>query len=212
MHARRAVPSRGFPAAPGGGVGLSGVEEGTLPGVPFMPFPGDDQVRLIVQRISDEEWRLVESLRYEGSTDRWTVPAGFETDFASVPRAAVWLAPRFGVYTLAAVLHDWFCREGIAAGVISAVDADGVFRRVLGELGTPRLLRWMMYAGVRWSALSQPHRRAGWWRTAPQVLGLTVAALPIVGPPALAILVGLRVYAAFERVVSGRGSRLTAST
>jgi Protein of unknown function (DUF1353) len=172
--------------------------------MPFLPVMGEDQVRLRVERVSDEEWMLLGPLRYEGNTDRWTVPIGFRTDFASVPRAAVWLVPRFGVYTYAAVLHDYFCRVGIHAGAISAVDADGVFRRVLGELGTPTFLRWLIWCGVRWSARTQEHRRAGWWRTAPQVLGLTLAALPIVGPPALVILAALRVYAAVEQLVGRR--------
>lgn len=157
---------------------------------------------LVVRRLSAETWELAAPLVYRGDRDVWTVPAGFVTDFASVPRVVTWLIPRFGRYTLAAVLHDWLCGPGIRGGVISPVDTDGVFRRVLRELGVPVVQRWLMWAGVRWSALTQPHRRAGWRATAPAVLGLSLAALPIVVPAGLGVLLGLALYGLAEQVAS----------
>lgn len=38
-----------------------------------------------------------------------TVPAGFSTDFASVPKLAQAIYPPMGYYGNAAVLHDWLC-------------------------------------------------------------------------------------------------------
>jgi hypothetical protein len=61
-----------------------------------MPFAGDG---VVVRRLDDENWALVRPLVYRGNTDTFTVPGDFVTDFASVPRIAVWLIPRFGRYT-----------------------------------------------------------------------------------------------------------------
>ncbi|MQA36128.1 DUF1353 domain-containing protein [Modestobacter roseus] len=164
-----------------------------------MPF---DPPPLTVRRTEDQCWEVVEPLVYRGRRDLFVVPAGFETDFASVPRVAVWLFPRFGRYTLAAVLHDWLVAEGLGAGVVGPRDADGIFRRVLREVGVPPVRRWLMWTGVRWSALLNPARRAGWWRDAPRVLALSVLAAPLVVPPGALIALALGVYTAVETVVT----------
>lgn len=174
-----------------------------------MTFLGGGAVT--VRRLDDERWELVAPIIYRGKIDTFVVPAGFVTDFASVPRVAVWLIPRFGRYTPAAILHDWLCGPGIRGGLIAPVDADGVFRRVMRELGVPTVQRWLMWTGVRWSATTQAHRRPGWWSTAPATIGISLAALPMVAPAGVAILLGLAVYTVAERVVTGgrRGGELT---
>ena len=164
-----------------------------------MPF---DSPTLSVRRSSDELWEVLEPLVYRGRRDTFVVPAGFRTDFASVPRIAVWLFPRFGRYTLAAVLHDWLTTVGLATRVIDSRDADGVFRRVMAELDVPPVRRWLMWTGVRWAALANPLRRPGWWWDAPRVLALSVLAAPVVVPPALVISAALAVYAVVESAVS----------
>jgi uncharacterized protein DUF1353 len=164
-----------------------------------VPF---DSPTITVRRASDEWWEVLEPLVYHGNRDTFVVPAGFLTDFASVPRVVVWLFPRVGRYTLAAVLHDWLTSVGLQTGVIDSRDADGVFRRVMAELQVPPVRRWLMWAGVRWGALVTPLRRPGWLRDAPRVLVLSVLAAPIVVPPALVISVALGVYTAVEAVVT----------
>ena len=57
----------------------------------------------------------------------------------------MWLIPRYGVYTKAAILHDYLCERH----PVSRRDADGIFRRALRELGVSVLRRWMMWAAVR---------------------------------------------------------------
>jgi hypothetical protein len=164
--------------------------------VPFVSPP------LTVRRATDQLWEVVEPQVYRGARDTFVVPAGFRTDFASVPRVLVWLFPRFGRYTLAAVLHDWLVTVGISSGAVSSRDADGLFRRVLREEAVPPVRRWLMWTGVRWGALINPRRRAGWWRDAPRVLVLSVLAAPIVVPPSLVITAALTVYAAVESAVT----------
>ena len=164
-----------------------------------MPF---DSPPLTVRRATDQLWEVVAPLVYHGNRDTFVVPAGFRTDFASVPRVVVWLIPRFGRYTMAAVLHDWLVTAGIAGGAVSSRDADGLFRRVLHEEGVPPVRRWLMWTGVRWGALTTPGRRPGWWRDAPRVLALSVLAAPLVAPPALVITAALAAYTAVESVVT----------
>ena len=164
-----------------------------------MPFePGS----LTVRRVDASRWALVEALVYLGRRDRFVVPAGFRTDFATVPRPVTWLVPRFGAYTLAAILHDWLITEGLRTGVVTSREADGIFRRVMRESGVPVLRRWLMWTGVRWGALTNERRRAGWAFSAPGVLAISVLAAPLVLPPALAILPALAVYTVAERLVA----------
>lgn len=108
-----------------------------------MPFTTD---LVSVAQISPTDWRLLEPVVYRGRDETFTVPRGFVTDFASVPRIFFWLVPTYGVYTKAAILHDYLIGR---PDLISRADADGIFRRTLLELGVPFVRRWMMWAAVR---------------------------------------------------------------
>jgi hypothetical protein len=160
-----------------------------------VPFESD---AVVVARYDDNTWELVNPLRYHGAVDTFYVPPGFLTDFASVPRIGVWLIPRFGRYTRAAILHDWLCKTQ----PIPPVDVDGVFRRVMREEGVQPVKRYLMWAGVRWGALTDPRRRRGWWRTAPQLIGITILALPL-GIPMAAVGLGLGMYGIAELIATG---------
>lgn len=158
---------------------------------------------------SDTTWRLVGPLVYRGATETFTVPDGFLTDLASVPRPVQWLVPVSGRYTWAAVLHDWLCSQlsscrllGIdpRAAQAGPRDADGIFRRVMREYGVPPARRWLMWAGVRLGSLVDPSRRAGWWRDAPAVAALALAAAPLVLPLSVAVAAAQLVDAAVERL------------
>ena len=165
--------------------------------MPFDP-PG---APVAVARVDDTRWALLAALTYRGARDVWTVPAGYVTDFATVPVDMLWLIPRTGRYTAAAVVHDWLLTHEVPAGRVSAVDADGVFRRIMSEQGVPPVRAWLMWCGVRWGAAVNPARRRGWWSTAPAVLALSGAALPFLLPAVVGIRLGLLVYTLAERVV-----------
>lgn len=154
--------------------------------------------RVVVEQVDDANWRVVEPLQYEGKHERFTVPAGSATDFASVPRIFVWLLPRYGRYTKAAILHDYLWREQVSRGGMSWVEADAVFRRAMRELGVPFLRRWVMWAAVRWAALLKPRGLEGWSHEAWRVVLLTVVAFPIVIPAAGAILGSLLLFYSVE--------------
>ncbi|SNR67531.1 DUF1353 domain-containing protein [Blastococcus mobilis] len=178
-----------------------------------MPFePGS----LTVSRVDADTWALVDELVYQGCRERFVVPAGYCTDFATVPRVVSWLFPRFGAYTLAAILHDWLCTEGIRSGAVTSREADGIFRRVMRESGVPVLRRWLMWTGVRWRALFDAERRPGWLASAPGVLAISALAAPLVIPPAIVIAPALLAFAVAERLVAlvapTRGEELVVRT
>lgn len=154
---------------------------------------------------------LVQPLVYKGRDQIFTVPSGFVTDFASVPRSLTWLIPTMGTYTRAAIVHDFLCVElaevhrrgrGWAGWrqSPSARDVDGVFRRIMREERVPLVRRWLIWAGVRWGALANPARRAGWWRDAPAVLGISVLAAPVVVPAGLLVALALLIDRAVEAI------------
>lgn len=163
-----------------------------------MPFLAQG---VTVRSHGDRTWELTVPLIYQGKIDRFVVPGGFITDFASVPRVAVWLIPRFDRYTRAAILHDYLCTQHRDYGLLSAPDVDGIFRRIMRELDVPPVKRWLMWMGVRWSALTDPARRDRWWSTAPAVLGVSVLALPLL-IPGVAVALGLLLYGLAEWIAT----------
>lgn len=110
-------------------------------------------------------WKLYFPLPYRGNVDSWVVPAGFITDFASIPAPFTPLLPRTGKHNRAAVLHDYLYR--IATGIIESCknhpaghdcglpvwlprkDADRIFLRAMREVETPEWRARSMFIGVR---------------------------------------------------------------
>lgn len=129
------------------------------------------------------KYQTVGATEYVGSDDIITIPSDFKSDLATVPRIFWALIPPQGAYEAAAVLHDWLCvRLAVAyrygqRATVSSRDTDGLFRRVMRECGVGFVTRWVMWTGVRWGALANPARRAGWWKDAPALLGITALTL-----------------------------------
>jgi Protein of unknown function (DUF1353) len=165
---------------------------------------GSFRGRVLVEPATPVVWRLWEELRYQGDEEEFIVPQGFLTDFATIPRIAVWLIPRFGAWTKAAVLHDWLLVGHVRKGLMSSVDADNLFRRVLREEGVPPYRRNLMWTGVRWAALFSKYRRPGWFSTFPAMMFYTIVFLLTIIPPLtmLVVAVALAVHGAVELVIS----------
>lgn len=169
----------------------------------------DSRYPVAVSQVGDTEWKLTAAMTYHGRWQTFIVPVGQTTDFASVPAALTWLVPiETGVP--AAVLHDHLWRVQVPAGKLSYPDADGILRQALGTLGVSAPRRWLMWAAVRWGALTRPGGRRGWAGDAAAVLGVTVLALPLVVPvvcllPSLAVF-GLIEWVAGWRHASGKSS------
>jgi hypothetical protein len=95
----------------------------------------------------DGKWILRETLTYLSEVARRTidVPAGFQTDLASVPRLPL-------VYLLcgdcareAAVVHDYL----YTTHLVDRATADAVLREASAVTGVPWWRRTLMYWGVR---------------------------------------------------------------
>jgi hypothetical protein len=166
-----------------------------------MPFTGPVVVQEI-DRGDGSRWHLVEPLAYQGRDETFVVPAEFETDFASVPRAFTWLIPRYGRYTKAAILHDWLSQRAVA-GEFAWVDADGIFRRTMRELGVPLLRRWLMWAAVRLRSIVEFAPTSLWTQGFGQSAALvviTVLGVVFLALPAVVVTVWTLAFALLEAI------------
>lgn len=107
--------------------------------MPFRGFPH-------VEQLPSGEWLTQETLRYETREgDEIIVPAGFATDFASVPdRLRSFVAP-WDETARPALLHDWLYYSHERSRKV----ADRLFREGLEEEGVGWWSRWAMWAAVR---------------------------------------------------------------
>jgi hypothetical protein len=106
--------------------------------------------RLKVEPATDKDdgnWELIADLRYVSDVagQTITVPTGFVTNYASVPRIP-------GVYELAgdtsavaATIHDYL----YSTHIVSRKVADAVLREASAVTGVPWWRRQIMWAGVR---------------------------------------------------------------
>lgn len=75
-----------------------------------------------------------------------TVPEGFVTDAASVPRLFWSFLPPLGRYTKAAVVHDYLYRTHLK----TKEEADKIFLWLMEDLGVEKVRRTVMYYAVKW--------------------------------------------------------------
>ncbi len=106
---------------------------------------------IVISPIEDNmrRFRLLQPIEVivdiDGKPYVFKVPAGFQTDFASVPRWLHGLVPPMGKYALAALVHDYLYRYG----EVSRREADAVFW-ALSEYGKYGKWRsWLLYLVVR---------------------------------------------------------------
>ena len=134
-----------------------------------------------------------------------TIPTGTRSDLASTPRIFWNILPPTGAYEQAAFVHDEGCvelrraydegrpprltsREVDAQFVFILCEADQHACKVGDKAGRiPWWKRHILWTGVRLGALTNPARRAGWWRDAPAVLTTTALLLTAL----LAVVFGL---------------------
>lgn len=160
-----------------------------------MPFLSEPSLTIKTSKV----FTLNTPLCYRGRDQVFIVPAGFDTDFATVPKFMTWLLPTYGVYTLAAILHDYFCTNlNLGTSIVRPVDADGIFRRIMQEQNVPFVRRWLLWTGVRWGAIFNKHRRRGSLETLPRVLLVSILALPFIIIPTIFVAIGQGIDALVE--------------
>lgn len=115
---------------------------------------------LIVSPLPDgRRWKLFHPFTYKlnsafGKIDV-TVPAGFVTDFASIPWVFWSWLPSWGKYGKAAVVHDYlYQKHGVGASksiilIFNRKQVDGVFLAAMLESGTKPWKARMMFVAVR---------------------------------------------------------------
>jgi hypothetical protein len=101
-----------------------------------------------------------------------TVPAGFVTDYASVPRIPVAYLLAGGCADAAAVIHDWL----YTTHEVDRATADAVFREAIVAGGDPAWRAWLMWAGVRIGG-ARPYEADG-QKQLPYVAGVIDAVHP----------------------------------
>lgn len=160
--------------------------------------------RVLVDQVSETEWVTTHPIIYYPAKGKPViVDAGFETDFASVPRPLVWFLPRTGLWTLAAILHDWLWRLEAPMGRVTWREADRLFREAMRDLGVPFLRRWVMWSAVRVAAVGKGGQHRDWLATLPAALTCGALVLPVVAVPVVSILAALVVWTIIEWVVYG---------
>jgi len=81
----------------------------------------------------------------------FTIPAGFSTDFATIPRWALSIfgRPTRSEYQRASLLHDYLVRLSIGGlGLVDLKTAHKMFLNVLLEDGTSKVRAYLMYWAV----------------------------------------------------------------
>ena len=108
-----------------------------------MPFLNDLVVR------SDREtdnFILEQPLSYQFNNTVYTVPAGFDTDFASIPKALrSFIDDDAGDIRDAAVIHDWL----YSTHEVPRAVADRVLYTAIRELGGSWLVATTVFSAVR---------------------------------------------------------------
>ena len=111
-------------------------------------------------RVTEQEshgrpiFRLTRQFRYLVGDYTVTVPEGFLTDLASVPRPFwLWIQPWTGLK--AAIPHDYLCQTGEQPRIV----ADAIYRQALRDCGVGPIRRWLMWLAVRIGAGRQHFRR-----------------------------------------------------
>lgn len=122
-------------------------------------FTGD--LVLIHQPKKVWEWKLGQEIQYEVGAEgsgRWViVPAGFETDGATVPRLLWAILPSWGTYSRAAVVHDYLLvciKKGQPhPEAPTRKDADLIFLEAMEVCGTHYVVRHTMFGAVRLNSI-----------------------------------------------------------
>ena len=123
-----------------------------------MPFLTPLDVRLVCENETRCIWELLAPLEYEGYGYFVSVPVGFQTDFASIPRDYI-LWRRFGGrFNMEAVVHDYVYRKD-SVPLLTKDEADRLLWQTLMESGTySRIFCNLVYDGVHLGGDSSYHK------------------------------------------------------
>jgi hypothetical protein len=104
--------------------------------------------KLNVQAVEDNKWMVVSPFLVRVDGEVITVPEGYETDFASIPRLPFVFLVFGNTAHRSAVIHDYLYARGVNLENKRAW-CDKVFYTAMELDGLPKWRRLMMYLGVR---------------------------------------------------------------
>jgi hypothetical protein len=135
--------------------------------------------RCVLEAATDQDdgkWVLVRPLFYVSDVAKqtFTVPAGFQTDLASVPRLPIVYLLTGDTSSAAAVVHDWL----YSSHMVTRAMADAVLKEASQATGVPGWRRWLMWCGVRLGGASH-------WNAEPPNTDASPAAPSALDGPAL---------------------------
>jgi hypothetical protein len=90
---------------------------------------------------------LTEPLYYrvDLTHEEFNVPAGFVTDYASVPQVLQWVVPKLGAHSMPAVVHDYLYWDQTC----TREEADKILYATMEEYGSYLPTRLLVYLAVR---------------------------------------------------------------
>ncbi|WP_429098079.1 DUF1353 domain-containing protein [Aeromonas veronii] len=97
--------------------------------------------------VDDKNWELHEEYYVKTSRVSFIIPKGFLTDLASVPKIVWNIYPPFGLYTGAAVAHDYIYRTPQMRQ--TREEADAVFLELMHLAGVRDTKAQLMHLAVR---------------------------------------------------------------
>jgi hypothetical protein len=121
--------------------------------------------------------RLLAPLAYVTRDGLWTIeaPAGFVTDYASIPRLLWAVIPPRGKYNRAAITHDLLYRLAPAdprtGRRVTQAAADAVMLEAMEDLGVRWTQRYAIWAGLRLGGWVTWRRYRGRDEAAPATCG-----------------------------------------
>lgn len=118
-------------------------------------LPLDTRYDVTASRLlGKDHWRVLKPFSYKISEEEHvTVPAGYLTDGASVPKVFWNIIPPWGIYGQAAVVHDIICEyltvvKNGAPERVSRARCDEILNEAMYALGVPDFKRMTIYAAV----------------------------------------------------------------
>jgi hypothetical protein len=103
---------------------------------------------------SDSKKKIMFRLQQDVVVDRFIIPNGYETDFATVPRWLWSFFPPIGRHNIASLVHDYLYDNQIG----TRKQADDLFLRLMLAYNVNKIAAYLMYLGVRLGAKK-------WWDT-----------------------------------------------
>lgn len=101
-----------------------------------------------LEMLEDFKWKLLEPFEYHvgsyPSNEVITVPAGFVTDLASIPRLFWNIFPPYDKYAKAAIIHDYLYVNSINTKKY----ADNIFLEAMTVLGVETWRKYIIYWAV----------------------------------------------------------------